>query len=476
MIKYAAENPVWFFTVLAVYIIGIGSAALAILRSRTPQGATAWVMSLISFPFFSVPLFMIFGRSKFEGYNNKRRVLDDKVRNKFDALNTMSSDVLPAVDEMELLSATIPNKNQPGFTIKNSIELLVNGDETFNQIIEELENASNYIVFQFFIFRIDKIGNQLLEILMRKARSGVRVSFLNDDIGSTLPKKIRKKMEEAGIKVGTFNKRNGRGRLQVNFRNHRKVVIVDGKVAFVGGHNVGDEYLGRDPVFGFWRDTHVKLKGPSVIAAQLATAKDWFCVHEKDLDVDWKIHPAEENAHVMVLHSGPADDRHSCLLSHIALINSSQKRVWIANPYIVPPESLLDALLLASLRGVDVRIILPSYSDAKTVLLASKVYQEICLRHGIKLYKYTKGFLHQKVMLIDDQFATIGSANFDCRSMFINFEITAITSDKKVISDMDSMLTRDFKDSILMPKDSFEHQTTWSKILSRGANLWAPVL
>lgn len=457
------------------YVIGIMAAAFAILRSRTPQGATAWVMSLLSFPFIAVPLFLFFGHDRFRGYNSRRRLLDSKVIKDFDALNALDQSVFSESNEMKIINGTIFGKSQPGFTCGNNIELLQNGEMTYASMMNALELAEKYILFQFYIFRCDEAGLKFAHLLMKKSREGVKVYFLNDDIGGKLPRSLKKEMHAAGIELGTFNKRHGRGRLQVNFRNHRKVIVVDGKEAFIGGHNIGNDYLGLYPQCGFWRDTHVKIQGPSVIATQLAFAKDWYGSQHKILDIPWKITTHKNDANVLVLHTGPADYRQTALLSHLSLINSSTKRLWIANPYLVPPESLQDAIILAALRGVDVRILVPKYSDSRTIMLASEVYIKRFLENGIRIYRYNKGFLHQKVMLIDDLFGSVGSMNFDNRSMFINFEINAISTDSKFISDMDQMLNDDFKGAEELNHE-FDHLSLFQKIAARGANLFAPVL
>lgn len=462
--------------IICSYVIGIICAAMAILRSRTPQGATAWVMSLITFPFISVPVWICLGRNKFEGYNSKRRILDAKIEKQFIELSALEHHLSHSGDEMMLLSKAIATSGQPGFTKKNKVKLLVNSEQAFPEMLEAIEEAKNYIIFQFYLVRPDETGMIFLNALMKKAREGVRVTFMNDAIGVNIPKHVLREMENAGVEVGTFNESTKRRKLQINFRNHRKIVVVDGEVAFLGGLNIGNEYAGIIKKYGAWRDTNVRIEGPSVIAAQLACAKDWYCIHERLINVDWQIKTANGSSQVMVLHTGPADDKHVCLLSYIALINSATKRLWIANAYYVPPESLMDAILLAALRGVDVRVIVPGYSDAKFVMQASKVYQRNLLKHGVKVYRYHKGFLHQKVMLIDDSFTVIGSANLDCRSMFINFEVSMISTDRQLNKDCAKMLFDDFMVSDEVPAHEFENLPLYEKILTRGANLLAPVL
>lgn len=462
--------------IIISYGIGIICACMAILRSRTPQGATAWVMSLISFPFIAVPAYLCLGRNKFEGYNTKRRILDLKVEKEFNELNALKDEHFHLTDEMTIICKTIASTNQPGFTKKNKVKLLVNSEEAFPEILEAIRNAKEYVIFQFYLVRPDDTGMVFLNALMDKAREGVNVTFMNDAIGVRIPKNVLNQMAEAGVEVGTFNESTKRRKLQINFRNHRKIVVVDGEVAFLGGLNIGDEYASLKEKYGPWRDTNVRIEGPSVIAAQLASAKDWYCIHQRPIKANWEIKRTHGHSSVMVLHTGPADDKHACLLSYISLINSATKRLWIANAYYVPPESLMDAILLASMRGVDVRVLVPGYSDAKFVMAASKVYQKKLLQHGVKVYRYHKGFLHQKVMIVDDTFSVVGSANFDCRSMFINFEVSMITTDRKFNKDCAKMLFDDFMVSTEVHLSEFENLNLAQKIAFRGANLLAPVL
>lgn len=470
------DYPVFLSLVICLYIVGFLCACSAVLRSRTPQGATAWVMSLLFLPLLAVPLFVVFGRSKFQGYNFRRKINDRRVLDKFDSMKTLDELVLTSSEEMQLINATISNKNQPGFTKNNALKLLVNATEAYPEMLKALEGAQHYIIFQFYIFRPDDTGRMFVDLLIKKSRQGVRVSFLHDEIGAKVPKAWNQELLAAGVKVGPFNTSTGRRKMQVNFRNHRKIVIVDGKVAFVGGINIGDDYLGLWPQWGPWRDTHLKIEGPAVIATQLAAAKDWHWSQESEIDVDWQVHPSQGDSNLFVMHTGPADDRHSCLLAHIALINAARERLWIANAYFVPPESLLDAIFMASLRGVDVRLLIPAYSDSKTVLKASQVYLERLLHHNVKVFRYTEGFLHQKVMVVDEAFSVVGSANFDCRSMFINFEIMAISADQHFNQEVAHMLDSDFKLSRPVSLAEFENDNLIDKIICRGANLMAPIL
>lgn len=469
-------SPVFTITIIVFYILGFMCAASAILSARTPQGATAWVIGLITLPFFTVPVYFIFGRSKFYGYKTRRKFLDKKMSRKLTEMQEAMNSAELTSDKFHPLMNSLTQLCRPGFTTHNKIDLLIDGVQTYASMIAALEVAQHYIIFQFYVFRADSTGKMFAEVLMRKAQEGVRVNFLYDEIGTEISDKLINEMKATGISVCHFNSFRGKGRFQINFRNHRKILIVDGKVAFVGGLNIGDDYLGLWPDLGPWRDTHVRVEGPSVIACQMTHAKDWYWCQQEDLEANWQIQPTDGEANVLILPSGPADDRQNCLLAHIAMVNSATERLWIANPYLVPPESLLDAILLAALRGVDVRFILPSYSDAWIVMIACEVYVTRLLQHGVKVYRYHDGFLHQKVMLVDSLFAVVGSANFDFRSMFINFEITVVGQEKKFIQDVEQMLINDMKHCRAISLQEYEEMSLWKKITSRAANLFAPVL
>ena len=470
------SSPIFTLTIITFYILGFLCAASAILRARTPQGATAWVIALITLPFFTVPVFFIFGRSKFYGYTNRRRLLDKKIGRKLSQMQQVMKNSELTDNQLHPLMNSLAKLCSPGFTTQNKIELLIDGQQTYASMLEALEKAERYIIFQFYVFRADSTGKTFAELLMRKAREGVKVNFLYDEIGTEIPDNIIHDMRAAGIEVCHFNSLRGKGRFQINFRNHRKILIVDGNVSFVGGLNIGDDYLGLWPDLGPWRDTHVRMEGPSVIACQMTHAQDWYWCKQEDLRADWQIKTTDGEANVLILPSGPADEKQNCLLAHIAMVNSATERLWIANPYLVPPESLLDAILLAALRGVDVRFILPSYSDAWIVMIACEVYVSRLLKHGVKVYRYQDGFLHQKVMLVDNRLAVIGSANFDFRSMFINFEITVVGQETKFVNDVAQMLQRDIEHSREVHQQEYEEMSLWRKITSRAANLFAPVL
>jgi cardiolipin synthase len=304
------------------------------------------------------------------------------------------------------------------------------------------------------------------------------VYFLYDEVGShDLGRAYLDTLRSAGVAVYDFHTRKGpRNRFQINFRNHRKVVVVDGAVAWIGGHNVGDEYLGKDPKFGHWRDTHVRLAGPAVVAAQLSFVEDWYWAANTVPELHWDPRPsAEDNVPVLIVPSGPADTLETAALMFTHALNSAGQRIWIASPYFVPDESVLMALQLAGLRGVDVRVLIPEKPDHLLVYLAAFSYFEDASRTGVRFYRYQSGFLHQKVMLVDDHVATVGTANFDNRSFRLNFEITAIVADDRFASEVARMLESDFAESRRMNPEDFSQRSWWFRLAVRLARLTSPI-
>jgi len=448
------------------------------MGTRTSQGAIAWVVSLNTFPYVAVPAYWLLGRSRFQGYVTARQA-DDKV------VAHLVDSVASGVREFMVDSSTLTSAGRVAsklaklpFLSGNDAQVLIDGEATFASIFEGIDRAQDYVLAQFFIVKDDELGREFQQRLITKAHDGVRVYLLYDEVGSNkLPRRYMNELREAGVEVFSFFTRQGpSNRFQINFRNHRKVVVVDGRVAWIGGHNVGDEYVGRGE-FGRWRDTHVKIEGPAALAAQLVFLEDWHWATRTVPDVDWIPHPAEgADMRVLIAPTGPADQLETAALMFVHAINSAQERIWIASPYFVPDEAVMAALQLAGLRGVDVRIMIPDEPDHLLVYLAAFSYFRDAGMTGVKFYRYTDGFLHQKVMLIDDLAAVIGTANFDNRSFRLNFEISAIFPDSAVTSVVEAMLSEDFAGSRLMQEGEYENRSFWFKLAVRLARLTAPVL
>lgn len=461
------------------YLAGFVCAGHAALTVRTAQGAVAWSVSLAVMPFVAVPAYLVFGRSKFQGtvdaYEARREEIDEFM----------------SKARAELEPWARPSAERPGFysTLKvlsgfdlvggNRIELLIDGEATFDSILAGIAGARDYVLFQFYMIHDDELGRQVKDALIERAQAGVRVFVLYDEIGSSgLPQAYVTDLQDAGVKVSSFRPNRGwRNRFQLNFRNHRKIVVVDGKSSWIGGHNVGDEYLGRDPEFSPWRDTHLRIDGTAAIQLQAVVFRDWYWATREIPALDWQPAPAEDaDTPVMILPSAPSRQLEAVGLMFTTALNSARERIWISAPYFVPDEGVMKALYLAALRGVDVRIITSEKPDSLPVHLAAFHYIRYLRDTGIRFYAYSPGFLHQKVMLVDDDFATVGTANFDNRSFRLNFEVTAAVAEREFAAQMAEMFERDFENSMMIDPASIDEKPLYWRLGVALSRLAAPVL
>ncbi|GAU09249.1 cardiolipin synthase [Desulfoplanes formicivorans] len=468
----------WLVTL--VEILGIVTAAHAVMRTRTSQGAIAWAISLVTFPWVSLPLYAVFGRNKFNGYVRLRTSRDRAVHHMREQLATQARSEGYIDEGLGQQWKTLVRLSDMPVMRHNKCELLINGEMTFGAMFTAMEQATDYILVQFFIIKDDELGRQLADILMAKARQNIRVCLLYDEIGSQgLSSAYINKLHQAGVIVAPFHTTKGKAnRFQINFRNHRKIVIVDGRLAFVGGHNVGDEYVSRHCTFGSWRDTHVRVAGPVVQAIQFSFVEDWYWARgEIPQELSWEMTRAESgNEQTLCIASGPADDVDTCGLFFVEAINRARKRIWIASPYFVPDQRVLAALKLAALRGVDIRILLPQKPDHLAVYLASFARYEEIIPLGIKLYRYQEGFMHQKVVLVDDAFAAVGTANMDNRSFRLNFEIMLLNFSRPFINQIETMLRQDLTRCRQVDMNDYQSRSFLFRFAVRVAALMSPIL
>jgi cardiolipin synthase len=467
-----------------IYVFGILSAIDAIMTTRTAQGATAWALALVLLPFISLPLYWAFGHIKFDEYVAALRTFDAEIQSRLENARTgaLVDVIVKADDETDPRArgelraferlATVPT------TGGNTVSLLVNGEATFNAIFAAIDAAETYVLAQFYIIKDDGVGRRFKERLIAAARRGVKVFLLYDDVGShSLPRRYLKELDGAGVVVSQFSgSRSWLGRFRLNFRNHRKIVVTDGAHAFLGGLNIGDEYLGPDARIGGWRDTHLAVTGPAVLGLQYSFMRDWFYSRKEVPELRWEAKRSREDRHALVLASGPEDTLERCGLLFTHVIESAEWRVWIASPYFVPDGRVLGALQLAAFRGVDVRILMPRTSDSILFTLVPYAYLPDLERAGVKLFLYEPCFMHQKVMLVDDDYAAVGTANFDNRSFRLNFEVTCLVSDEGFCKEMESMLLADFANSTRLQESDLTGRSLQFRVRTQLTRLLSPVL
>jgi cardiolipin synthase len=475
------DIPAWliFVVVLLVHVAGLVCALHAIMTARTPQGSIAWAVALVGFPYLALPFYLVFGRSGFQGYVEAMRSARIEGRTKLEELLEASAAHAAELEPGRRVDLTVLEKLAPLPWLRgNHVRLLIDGEQAFDAMLQAVRSAQHYVLVQFFIIHADEIGMRLKTLLLEKLRQGVRVHLLYDEVGChALPLSWTKDLEAAGAQVTGFRATRGwKNRFQLNFRNHRKIILVDGREAFIGGMNVGDEYLGRGP-FGHWRDTQIGIRGPAVQSVQLSFIMNWYWAVRTLPQLEWRPVP-EPGGEVgaLVLPTGPADAINGCEMMFLEAIHAARRRLWITSPYFVPSPAVFEALRGAALRGVDVRVLLPNRPDHILVFLAAFPCVTYARSAGVRVYRYAKGFMHQKVVLIDDDLAAVGTANLDERSLRLNFEMTLWCANRGFASDVEAMLERDFAASKLIERDELDGKTYFFRIATQLARLMDPVL
>lgn len=464
---------------LVAHLAGFVSSLDALMSTRTAPGAVAWIVSLNTLPYVAVPAYWVFGRTKFQGYVIARRDHEsDLAMALSEQLAHLDAHRHPAPFASKDLRA-VEALAKTSFLDGNELELLIDGEATFDSIFSGIAEARNYILVQFFIIRDDALGRKLQQQLVKRAADGVDVYLIYDEIGSyQLPESYIDQLIAGGVNVHRFHSTRGRGnRFQLHFRNHRKLVIVDGEQGWVGGLNVGDEYLGSEERIGPWRDTHLKIMGPAALQLQLSFVEDWYWATETILDLPWHPRRSETaNVPTLILATGPADRFETASLMVQQAIHAAQDRIWISSPYFVPDEGVQNMLKLAALGGIDVRILIPESSDFRLVDLAALAFMKPLLDAGAEIYRYQEGFLHSKSFLVDDIGAAVGTVNLDNRSFRLNFEITAIAIDHDFAAEVERMFREDFDRSRRMQVEEIDELNMWTRASSRAAYLFAPIL
>lgn len=461
----------------------IFTAIIIILERRDPAKTVAWLLILIFVPILGFILYLTFGRQfRKRRMTAKKRILNNYIY-PLDQTFACSRQVLSevALAKEQLIHLIINNAEFP-LTLGNDVEVLTNGEEIFPAFLEAMENAQEHIHLETYIMRNDQIGTQITEVLIRKAQAGVKVRVIYDGVGSRqLPESYLTELKNAGIQIEPFFPvRIPFFHNRINYRNHRKILVIDGKIGFVGGVNIGDEYLGRNPKIGHWRETHLRLKGHAVYFLQRIFLQDWYFVSRESLEAKAPLFPDEENKPgdkvVQITASGPDTHWEAIMQVFYYAIATAEKSIYLTSPYFIPNESILTALKTAALSGVETKILLPAKPDHKIVYWAAMSYLEEIMEAGVEVYLYQKGFVHAKVMTIDGVLSTIGSANMDLRSFQLNFEVTALVYNEEVTRHLEKDFANDLLDAQKIDLQEFKKRPLTHQILESALRLLSPLL
>lgn len=460
--------------------------AIIFLERRDASATWAWLMVLLFIPIAGFILYLIFGRrlsnKEIFTWDKKSRLgLLTAVQEQLHAIKENTLEVHhPAMEKYEDLIFMHLKNNDALLSQDNDVELFTDGQKKFHALIEDIQQAEDHIHLLYYIVRHDNLGERLADALIEKAKQGVEVKLLYDDMGSRLlSRKYVKRIREAGGEVESFfPSLIPKVNLKINYRNHRKLAIMDGKVGYIGGFNIGDEYLGFNERFGYWRDTHLRVEGGAVRNMQTRFILDWNQASRKDIVYEERFYASESKGDVgmQVVSSGPDSEWEQIKHGYMKMIMSAKEYVYIQTPYFIPDDSLLDALRIAVLSGVDVRIMIPNKPDHPFVYWATYSNIGDLLMAGATVYVYQKGFLHAKTIVVDDEIASVGTANIDVRSFRLNFEANAFLYHPDVAGALADRFHEDMVDSTELTYKLYQSRSKWIRFKEAISRLLSPIL
>lgn len=467
---------------IAIYVYTLVSIiSVLLLENRNPAKSLSWVLVLLFIPIIGLFFYLVLGQNlrkkKLISKKSIRRVTDRPVAS-FDISQLDAS--LIENNQLNLIKMLYRNSEAAGYAF-NKIEILSNGESTFDAVFDAIRNAKDHIHIEFFIFADDKISNQLRELLILKAKEGVRVRMIYDYWGSfDLSKRYLKSLRDAGVYVQSFLPFRFRFRFsssKINYRNHRKLVIIDGTIGFTGGLNVADRYIYGDTL-GRWRDTFISIEGSAVHGLQLLFMVDWYFVERKMLD-NPRYFPAPQKFDdnlVQIVSSGPDSDWEAIMQGIASAIMSATKYVYIHSPYYMPTDVLSTCIEMAALSGVDIRLMIPIKSDSKFSYASTSSYLGHALEAGVRIFRYHKGFLHSKAIVIDDFISIVGSCNIDERSFTQNFEANAFIYEKKTALKLKKLFMSDIENCEELTLDVWTNRKRRQKLKESFARLFSPLM
>ena len=473
---------------IIVLINIIFAIAVIFLERKKPSSTWAWLLVLFFLPFVGFFLYLLLGRQLrkkhlFRWDGRKDIGIEKLISYQIDAIENDHLDFhTEHVRDYNHLIYMNLKTNNAVLTQDNAIKIFDDGSDKFEALIQDILSAKNHIHIQYYIFRVDNLGQRIINALIKKVKQGVKVRILYDEMGSRGVKKRHfKELIDLGGEVEVFfpsilpliNPR-------LNFRNHRKIVVIDGRIGYTGGFNVGDEYLGLSDRFGYWRDTHLRIEGSAVHPLQTRFILDWnqassrndICYAERYFPVI----PKKGNAALQIISSGPDTEWEVIKYNYLHLITNAKKYIYIQSPYFIPDESFFDAIRLASLSGVDVRIMIPNKPDHMFVYWATYSYVGQFVEAGAKVYHYEKGFIHAKMIVVDDMVASVGTANIDVRSFSLNFEVNTMIYNNEIAHRLAEIFESDIFDCSELTKELYDTRGTRIKFKESISRLLSPIL
>ena len=484
--EFLFSSYIWIFSNI-LWINIILAILLVFFERRNPTSTWLWIMVLTFLPGVGFLLYLFLGQdlskkklfktNEKEDYCFRDIVLEQEKQINNDEYRYRDPNYIEYEDliKMHLISS------ESFFTQDNSVEIFYEGEKKFKALIQSLENAKDHIHMQYYIFKSDNLGKTVINLLCKKAEEGVEVKLLLDGMGGRkFSRKCINNLKKAGAEVSVFFPPFvPLLSLRINYRNHRKICIIDGKEAFVGGLNIGDEYIGLSKRFGYWRDTHLKIKGSAISSLEWRFLLDWRFATGDEITRCQTYLPEEDSlgsTGIQVVSSGPDSKWPSIKDGYLKMISNAKEKVFIETPYFIPDDSIFEALRLAGLSGLDVRVMIPCKPDHPFVYWASMSYIGELLQAGVKFYTYEKGFLHSKVVLMDDFVSSVGTANLDIRSFKLNFEVNAFLYDEKINLNLTDKFLNDLQYCKEITLEEYNNRSGIVKIKESFSRLLSPIL
>ena len=478
------RNHIWQILIVLNYVIALSAVVTILLKKLNPTKALSYIIGLLALPFLGLIVYYLFGQEyrKVKIFSRKH-VLNQSIVKKIQDQLELNTKEISAVDELlDQKSKLIPllyNSEKSKLTLNNDVTLIKNGDDKFNLLFKDIKEAKHHIHLEYFIIKDDTIGTELLNLLCEKAKEGLEIRIVIDDVGSSITSKMKRQLKDCGIEMYSFmpvlfSRFTG----QMNYRDHRKIIVIDGKIGYVGGINVSDNYVNANNK-RYWRDTHVRIVGEAVKPLQILFFTTWDFVSKSELNISkiyFPEHTCKENVPLQIAASGPDTDWSNIMEAIFVAITNAEDHIYITTPYFIPNSEILTALQVVARSNITVKIIVPKTSDSWIAEYATNSYLGMLMEAGVEVYRYTKGFIHAKTMVVDGVFSTVGTTNMDYRSFNINFEVNALIYNKKISKQLTEFFKEDLKDCEKLELETWKARSKRTKIIEAIARLMAPLL
>jgi cardiolipin synthase len=469
------------FFLIAYYIFISFIVLTIILDNKKPEKSFAFIFLILLIPVGGVIIYLLFGAQyQKKKLFTKKRYFDKVYLNQITELSRQPLENL-SLKSYSKLPTLFYNIEQVNFTLNNQIDILINGEEKFPALLEELSKAKISIHLDYYIIVDDGIGTKIIDLLCKKSKEGVKVKIIYDDVGSSISRKSLSKLKNHGVEAYAYMPvLFSRLALKANYRNHRKLVVIDNETGFVGGININDKYINSNNNDLYWRDTHILIKGEAVIDLQYLFISDWYFASGKKMDLGEVRYLNRNNIHTQIptsiLGSDYGKNNQSIMEAYFGMITSARKEILITTPYFIPDESIFNALKITSKSGVKIKIIIPEKPDIKTAYFASQTYLKGLLQSGVEIYYYTKGMMHSKTMIVDGSVSTVGSTNMDQRSFSLNAEVNAFIIDDTIAGKLKFHFEEDLKDCYKLNLEELKNRPWYIKVICSISRLIAPIL